>query len=175
MGDNMNKYNNFNHDNFQSKKSNLRNNIKGVDKVLSKTGSSQKELAQTLTKMGKLTGNKKEAYIGELVSRNNSIAFATDLLTFMNTMIIHTSKLDLNVTLGYQTTISRLLDRLDKLNEEENPTEIEKIYYLISDLSNKILQVNRDTKKMIMYVISGALSIAAVLVKPVIDNKYKNF
>lgn len=160
--------NNFNEgsNNYKSNEQNSRKNIKGVKKVISKTGSSHKELAQTLTKMGKLKGDKKEAYIGELVSRDNSIGFATDLLNFMDILVAHTRQLDETVIHGYQSTISRLLDRLDKLNEKENPNEIENIYYLISDLSNKIQQVNKDTKKMIMFIISGVFTLAAYILKP---------
>ena len=165
--------NNYNKDssNFKLRENNFRKDIKGIKTVVYNTGSSQKELAQTLTKMGKLKGNKKEAYIGELVSRENSIGFAVDLLNFMNTMITYTSKLDETVILGYQATISRLLDRLEKLNEKEHPNEIETIYHLIADLSNKIQQVNKDTKKMIMLVLSGALTVAAYLLKPAIGPK----
>lgn len=161
----MNKSNQYNDENSKKQKTENKTRLKTVEKVDITSGASKKEITQALNKIGKLKGEKKEKYVSELAGRTDSVAFATDMLKVLDSVISLNHKLDEQIVKGYQTTIERLLTRLDKLGGEKDEFEIKMIYNQIADLTQKIQQIHNDWQKILTVVIFGIFSLAGIAIK----------
>ncbi|AUD13080.1 MULTISPECIES: hypothetical protein [unclassified Planococcus (in: firmicutes)] len=150
---------------FKNRKVGNAARLKTVDKLEITSEANEKELTQALNKIGKLKGEKKEEYVTELVNRTDSIAFATDMLNILDSIITLNHRLDEQIVLSHQSTIERLLDRLDKLSGEKDEFEIKMIYNQIADLTKKIQQIHKDWMKVLLLVITGIFSLVGIVVK----------
>lgn len=150
---------------FNNRKMGNTARLKTVDKLEITSEANEKELTQALNKIGKLKGEKKEEYVTELVNRPDSIAFATDMLNILDSIISLNHRLDEQIVLSHQSTIERLLDRLDKLSGEKDEFEIKMIYNQIADLTKKIQQIHKDWMKVLLLVITGIFSLVGIVVK----------
>ena len=150
---------------FKNRKAGNATRLKTVDKLEIASEANEKELTQALNKIGKLKREKKEEYVTELVNRPDSIAFATDMLTILDSIITLNHRIDEQIVLSHQSTIERLLDRLDKLSGEKDEFEIKMIYNQIADLTKKIQQIHDDWMKVLLLVITGIFSLVGIVVK----------
>ena len=149
---------------FQKKNTKKDSFIKPVKPYELTSGASKKELTETLNKMNKLKGEKKEDYMSELVSKENSIAFASDLVKVLESIISYNHKLDQEIVKNYQKTIDHLFKRLDKLSGPENKFEIELIYKEIDKLNNNMQKMSDDWKDILKVVVTGVFALVGIAV-----------
>ncbi|SDG74902.1 hypothetical protein SAMN04487975_101374 [Planococcus glaciei] len=165
----MAKFNQFNNERSEKRTSGNTSFIKPVNTIELESGANKKEIINSLNKMNKLKGDKKEEYIAELVSKNNSLAFATDLLRVLDSIITYNHKLDQDIVKGYQETIKTLLKRLEKLKGQEDKFEIELIYKEVDKLNNNIQSIHDDWQDILKILLLGVFSLVGI----VVGNKYK--
>ncbi len=114
-------------------------------------------------KLLKLKGDKKSEYLNEIMYRDDSIDIAKGLVITFGKILDSYISSNKEIVQVYREQIQLLHARLNKINETENPIEINNIYEQLNDITNKIQTLQKGQQNLLgalAIVITGIVGVA---------------
>ncbi|WP_375088846.1 hypothetical protein ACDZ29_23265 [Peribacillus sp. RS7] len=131
------------------------------------------EILDVANNLMKLKGDEKKVYVETLLNRNDKVEIAQGLVLVFGKLIENSKSISSETIQAHKETLARLDARLNKLNENDNPYEVKRIYEQIADLSDKIQEVGRGQQNILMKLGGFALLILGGLAGVLINNQNK--
>lgn len=165
------------------KKKRMRNNQRVISNIKSKTSDSGKfsgnavptlsslenEIDQIADNLLKLKGREKTDYLNDLQSRSDSLEIARGLVITFGKLLDSYIGFNKEIVTIYYKEIQLLHKRLDKINENDNPVEINYIFKQLEDITNKIQSVQKGQQNIL-----GAIGVGLVAaLSLIVHSKFK--
>lgn len=115
---------------------------------------SNAELDSIANKLIDLKGEEKEIYLNKLKQRTDAIYLAQGLIFSFSKILDNYKDFNKDTLETYKQHLNHLHKKLEKINETDNPVEINNIYASLNDITNKIHMINKDQRNF--WAIAGA-------------------